>query len=90
MKKLRAKAKPKGNIVMVESFKTPNQYLVKVYIDVAFDYIKSGYDDHDYIKVTVANKNFDFKPNSRAPREKIVKKYSEETNLQYEKKKSYV
>jgi len=58
MSYLRKRAKKRGDIVSVYACKEKERYEIKVYINVAYDYIEKGYDDHDYIKVTVASRNF--------------------------------
>ena len=55
---LRGKAKKGGNIVRVNSTEDSCLFQVLTYIELAYDYVKKGYDPDDYIKVTVADSNF--------------------------------
>lgn len=53
---------------MVFAGKEKERYEIKVYINVAYDYIEKGYDNHDYLKITVASRNFTKRRNDRPPR----------------------
>lgn len=54
---MRSKAKKGGNIVEVKSTEDPMLYRVKVYINIAYEYLQDGYDPHDYVQVKVAERN---------------------------------
>jgi hypothetical protein len=58
MEYLRSKSKKGGNIVNVFKSQVPDAYDVKVFIEVAYDYIKNGYDKAHQIKVIVSDRNF--------------------------------
>lgn len=58
MKYLKSKAKTKGNIVSVFPSKIEDAYDVKVYIEIAYDYITYGYDKSNLLKITVSDRNF--------------------------------
>ena len=59
MQFLKGKVRKGGDIVQVVNSEDPLQYSVKVYIEVAYDYIDKGYDPQDYLKVSVAERNFE-------------------------------
>jgi hypothetical protein len=67
-KYLKGKAKKGGNIVSVLPSRTPNAYDLKVYINIAYDYIGKGYDSTHKISLTVAQRNFERQQGSREPR----------------------
>ena len=76
MEFLGGKAKKGGNVVKVNSTEDPCLFSVLVYIEMAYDYVKNGYDPDDYLKVTVADRNFERRGNNRGTgREEKSKKY---------------
>lgn len=68
MQNLKKKAKKGGDIVFVYAGKEKERYEIKVYIDLAYDYIEKGYDAHDYLKLTVSAKNFGRRKSERPGR----------------------
>ena len=54
---LRSKARKGGNIIEVRATEDPQSYRVKVFIELAKDYIREGYDKHDHIRVTLTSKD---------------------------------
>lgn len=60
----------------VNSTEDPCLYQVLTYIELAYDYVKKGYDPDDYIKVTVADRNFNRNRRDREEtREERSKRY---------------
>ena len=43
--------------MQVNSTEDPQLYQVKVYINLAYEYLQDGYDPQDHVKVTVAERN---------------------------------
>ena len=52
------RAKKGGNIVKVNATEDPKKYHLLTYIDVAYDYVKKGYDPDDYLEIKVSDMNF--------------------------------
>ena len=55
---LRSESKKGGDIVSVFKSQVPDAYDVKVFIEVAYDYIQKGYDSTHQIKIIVSDRNF--------------------------------
>ena len=74
------RAKKGGDVVKVTSSEDPCLYHVLTYIDLAYEFIKKGYDRDDYIDVTVSDRNFEKGPrNGPKERDQEARKHAEKS-----------